>query len=119
MAARIFVFALVVAFATPLLAAEPIALHCARGVGEYPDAAMQLNERGAHVVHVTFVGHRPTRSRADWSLRDCLFTASKLDSTRDIEAHLWFRERGADSDRQPLEPGELSYKAVGRKAINR
>jgi len=104
--------------AMPVMAAEPVALHCARGPGEYPDAAIQLNERGAHVVNVTFVGYRPTRSRADWSLRDCLFTATKLDGTRDIEAHLWYRERGADARRQPLEP-ELSYKAISRRVVNR
>ena len=100
------------------MAAEPVPLHCARGPGDYPDAAMQLNERGAHVVHVTFVGYRPTRSRADWSLRDCLFTASKLDGSRDIEAHLWYRERN-DARARPLEPGELSYKAVSRRVVNR
>ena len=102
----------------PAFAAEPVPLHCARGAGEYPDAAIELKERGAHVVNVTFVGHRPTRSRADWSLRDCLFTATKLDGTRDIDAHLWYRERGGDARRQPLEP-ELSYKAVSRKVVNR
>ena len=104
--------------ASPARAAEPVALHCARGPGDYPDAAIQLNERGAHVVNVTFVGYRPTRSRADWSLRDCLFTASKLDSTRDIEAHLWFRERDASAPVQ-LEPGELSYKALKKRVVNR
>ena len=100
--------------AMPVMAADPVALHCARGPGEYPDAAIQLNERGAHVVNVTFVGYRPTRSRADWSLRDCLFTATKLDASRDIEAHLWYRERAADSPR-PLEPSELSYKVLSKR----
>lgn len=94
----------------PVMAAEPVALHCARGPGEYPDAAMTLNERGAHVVHVTFVGYRPTRSRADWSLRDCLNTAAKLDATRNIDARLWYRERGADAPPEPLEPAALTYK---------
>jgi len=104
--------------ALPVIAAEPVPLHCARGPGDYPDAAIELNERGAHVVNVTFVGYRPSRSRADWSLRDCLFTASKLDGSRDIEAHLWYRERGAHTRPQPLEP-ELSYKAVSRRVVNR
>ena len=104
--------------ALPVIAAEPVPLHCARGAGDSPDAAMELNARGAHVLNVTFVGYRPTRSRADWSLRDCLFTATKLDNTRDIEAHLWYRARGADTRPQPLEP-ELSYKAVSRKVVNR
>jgi len=104
--------------ALPVLAAEPVPLYCARSAGDYPDAAIELNERGAHVVNVTFVGYRPTRSRADWSLRDCLFTATKLDGTRDIEAHAWYRERAADARPQPLEP-ELSYKAVSRRVVNR
>jgi hypothetical protein len=107
------VFSLV---ATPLLAAEPVALHCARGAGDFPDAEMRLSERGAHVLHVTFVGYRPSRSRADWSLRDCLGTASRLDGTRDIDARLWYRERGADSAR-PLEPAALSYKAASRRVV--
>lgn len=105
-------------FALPSFATEPVPLYCGRGAGDYPDAAMELNKRGANVVNVTFVGHRPSRSRADWSLRDCLHTATKLDGTRDIEARLWYRERGADAAPQPLEP-ELSYKAVGRKVVNR
>jgi hypothetical protein len=103
--------------AMPVMAAEPVALHCARGPGDYPDAAILLNERGAHVVNVTFVGYRPTRSRADWSLRDCLSTASKLDATRDIDARLWYRDRGPDADPEPLE--HLTYKAVSRRVIQR
>ena len=104
--------------ASPSMAAEPVALHCARAAGDYPDAAMLLNERGAHVVHVTFVGYRPSRSRADWSLRDCLSTASKLDGTRDIDARLWYRERTPDSRPQPLEPGGLLYKAVSKRVVH-
>jgi len=102
----------------PVVAAEPVPLHCARAAGDYPDAAIELNPRGAHVVNVTFVGQRPTRSRAEWSLRDCLFTATKLDHTRDIEAHVWYRASRSDARRQPLEP-ELSYKAISRKVVNR
>jgi hypothetical protein len=115
---RIPLAALLLVIALPVIAAEPVPLHCARGASDYPDAAIELNERGAHVVNVTFVGHRPTRSRAEWSLRDCLFTAAKLDGRRDIEAHLWYRERGADARPQPLEP-ELSYKAVSRRVVSR
>lgn len=110
--------AAILVFALPSFAAEPVPLYCGRAAGDYPDAAMELNKRGAHVVNVTFVGHRPTRSRADWSLRDCLYTATKLDGTHDIEARLWYRERGADASPQPLEP-ELSYKAVSRRVVGR
>ena len=106
---RLAVLTLLMA-AMPLMAAEPVALHCARGPGDYPDVAMRMNERGAYVVHVTFVGYRPSRSRADWSLRDCLSTATKLDSSRNIEARLWYRERGADAPVEPLEPAALTYK---------
>ena len=78
-------------------AEPPVVLHCARGTPDYPDAEMTLSARGSHVVHVTYVGYRPSRARADWSLNDCLFTASRLDGSRDIVAWLWYREhaRGA------------------------
>jgi hypothetical protein len=108
---------LLVLFAPVLFAAEPVALHCARSTGEFPDAAMTLNERGTHVVHVTFVGYRPSRSRADWSLRDCLSTASKLDASRNIEARLWYRERGVDALVEPLEPAGLVYKAANKRIV--
>jgi hypothetical protein len=106
---RAFAFMLAI-LAAPSMAAEPVALHCARSTGEFPDAQMTFNERGTHVVHVTFVGYRPSRSRAHWSLRDCLSTASKLDASRKIEARLWYRERGVEAPVEPLEPAVLTYK---------
>ena len=36
-----------------------------------------LTASGSHEVHVVFVGVRPSRVRADWSLRDCLNTAAR------------------------------------------
>ena len=97
---------------------RPVALHCARGVADYPDAEMRLSARGHHVVDVTFVGFRPSRVRADWSLRDCLNTASKLDGSRDIVAWLWYRERQLRSSREPLHPhgasAGLVYRASSR-----
>jgi|SRR4051812_37811276 len=102
----------------PLMAAELVSLHCGRGTSDFPDAAMTLNERGAHVVNVTFIGYRPTRSRADWSLRDCLSTARKLDDTRDIDARLWYSERAGDSQPEPLEPAGLTYKAAAKRAVH-
>ena len=116
MDARVFAFTLAM-LATPLMAAEPVALHCARGGADFPDVAMMLNERGAYVVHVTFVGYRPSRSRADWSLRDCLSTAMKIDATRNIDAHLWHRERGGDSRPEALEPAGLFYKAANKRIV--
>ena len=116
MPARVVAFALAL-FVTPLMAAEPVALHCARGSGEYPDAEITLNERGTHVVNVTYVGYRPSRSRADWSLRDCLGTALKIDATRYIEVHLWYRSRGGNSAPEPLEPAGLFYKAANKRIV--
>src|SRR5882672_12001677 len=91
---RAFTFGLLLA-ASPAAHAsdETIALYCARGSGEYPDAEMRLNEAGGHVVRVVYVGYRPSRARADWTLRDCLNTAIKLDGTRDIVVRLWLRDR--------------------------
>lgn len=80
-----------------------VALHCARGaVTDYPDARLVLESAGSRVVHVTFVGYRPSRVRADWSLRDCLRTAAKYDDSRDIVAKLWYREPLLRSPREPL-----------------
>ena len=39
--------ALFLVVAIPAIAAEPVPLHCARGATDYPDAAMELSERGA------------------------------------------------------------------------
>lgn len=116
MGARVLCLSLAM-LATPLMAAEPVALHCARGSGEYPDAAITLNERGAHIVHVTYVGYRPSRPRADWSLRDCLGTALKIDATRNIEVRLWYRDRAGESAPEPLEPAGLFYKAANKRIV--
>lgn len=107
---------LVAALHCPSHAAEPsIALHCARGVPDYPDAELTLGERGNRVVRVVFVGYRPSRVRADWSLRDCLSTAIKFDGSRDIVASLWYRDRARRSPQEPLLPygasASLVYKA--------
>jgi hypothetical protein len=100
---------------------QPVALYCARGVPDYPDAAMTLNNQGTHVVHVTFVGFRPSKTRADWSLRDCLSTAAKLDGSRDIVAWLWYRERYVRGPGEMLRPyggsQTLVYKASQRNVV--
>ena len=109
---------LLAALHLPSQATEPpIALYCARGVADYPDAEMTLNAHGSHVVNVTFVGFRPSRVRADWSLRDCLNTAAKLDGSRDIVAKLWYRERYVRG-RQEL-PGPHGTSALVYKASRR
>lgn len=87
------IWALALCYVASTASADPIALYCARGVPDYPDAEMRLNVGGQHLVRVTYVGFRPTRTRAEWSLRDCLNTAIKLDSSRDIVVSLWYRER--------------------------
>ena len=83
------------AFCASCAAAEPITLYCARGVPDYPDAEVTLNAGDKHVVDVTFVGFRPTGGRAEWSLRDCLNVALKLDASRAVVGSLWYRERHA------------------------
>jgi hypothetical protein len=94
-----------------MAAADPIALYCARGVPDYPDAEMRLNVGGRHVVHVTYVGFQPSRTRAEWSLRDCLNTAIKLDSSRDIQVSLWYRARHS-REVQELMKKRLVYRAA-------
>jgi hypothetical protein len=81
---------------------EPISLHCARGVPDYPRAEMTLSTQSSHVVDVTFVGYRPSRVRAEWSLRDCLNTAMKLDGSRPIVGSLWYRDGAAHSVQELL-----------------
>src|SRR5215470_11803532 len=86
-------WALALCLVAPMASADPIALYCARGVPDYPDAEMRLDQGGGHVVRVTYVGFQPSRARAEWSLRDCLNTAIRLDRSRDILVSLWYRER--------------------------
>jgi hypothetical protein len=103
----------------PCAAAEPpVNLWCARGTPDYPDAAMTLKAHGSHIVDVIFVGFRPSRGRADWSLRDCLSTAMKLDGSRDIVARLWYRDRERRNPLEPLVPHGLVYKASSRTFVS-
>ena len=106
--------------AAPATAQPTISLHCARGVADYPDAEMSINGRSEHVVNVVFVGFRPSRGRLEWSLRDCLSTAAKLDGSRNIVALSWYRERGQRVS-EPLEPfGEsrrLIYQAATKQLV--
>ena len=104
------IWALALCFVAPLASADPIALYCARGVPDYPDAEMRLNVGGRHVVRVTYVGFHPSRTRAEWSLRDCLNTAVKLDGSRDIVVSLWYRERHS-SEVHELPVESLIYRA--------
>jgi len=85
----------------PRPAEERVSLYCARGAGEYPDAELTLSASGPYVMNMVYVGFRPSRGRAEWTLRDCLRTASRLDGSRPIMASLWVRER------QRGAPGEL------------
>jgi hypothetical protein len=107
----------------PAQASDPrVALYCARGVPDYPDAELTLNIHGSHVVDVTFVEFRPSRVRADWSLRDCLSTAAKLDGSRDIVARLWYRsDRYVRGVEEPLHPhgtsATLVYKAARKTVV--
>jgi hypothetical protein len=111
---RAFAFGLLLAAssAAAQTSDETIALYCARGAGEYPDAEMTLNPEGGHVVRVVYVGYRPSPARADWTLRDCLNTALKLDGSRDIVVRLWYRDRFQSSAQAAA---GMAYRAASRK----
>ena len=91
---------------------ETIALYCARATDAYPDAEMTLNAQGGHMVRVVYVGYRPSPARADWSLRDCLNTAIKLDGSRDIVVQLWYRDRFQSAAEAAA---GMAYRAASRK----
>jgi hypothetical protein len=103
--------------ATPCAAQDHFALYCGRGTPGYPDADLTLSANGSHEVHVVFVGTRPSRVRADWSLRDCLNTAARYAGSRDIVASLWYRERDARQQREPMLPYGATYKASSRTVV--
>lgn len=89
---------LLAALCAPAAAAEPpIKLYCARDVPGFTDAEITLSASGPHLVSVTFARERPSRHQTEWALMDCLHTASKLDSKRDILATARYRtpEAGA------------------------
>ncbi|HEX6692061.1 MAG TPA: hypothetical protein VF110_13050 [Burkholderiales bacterium] len=101
---------------------QTVSLHCARGVPDYPDVEMSISGRDEHIVNVVFVGFRPSRARAEWSLRDCLGTAAKLDGSRNIVAFLWYRERGQQAQElmEPFGPARrLVYQASSRQLVVR
>ena len=103
--------------AVPCGAQEHFSLYCGRGTPDYPDAELTLSPTGHHVVHVVFVGYRPSRGRADWSLRDCLNTAARYAGSRDIVASLWYRERDDRLQRVPLAPYQAIYKASSKTVV--
>lgn len=92
----------------PRVAEPTVALHCARGSADYPDAELTLSAGGPHRLTIVYVAYRPTRGRVDWTLRDCLRTAGKLDASRPIVASLWVRERRRGS------PHELILQCLTR-----
>ena len=77
-----------------------MALYCARGSGDYPDAVLTLSASGPYVMDMVYVGYRPSRWRSDWTVRDCLRTAHSLDGSRPIVASLWYRERVRGAPRE-------------------
>src|SRR3954470_24021289 len=86
-----------------LSAASPeprVSLYCARGAADYPDAEITLSAQGAYALHVVYVDFRPSAGRARWTLRDCLYTAQRLDGSRPIVASLWVRGRKRGSPRE-------------------
>lgn len=77
-----------------------MSLYCARGTGEYPDAELTLSASGPYVMNVVYVGYRPSRGRAEWTVRDCLRTANMLDGSRPIVASLWYSDRPRGAPRE-------------------
>src|SRR5262245_22998688 len=115
--ARIPLFLALALVALSCGAQERIPLYCARGVADYPDVRLTLRASGSHAVDVVYVGYRPSRPRADWSLRDCLATAAKIDASRDIVATLWYSDPEAHYRREPLQPHGAVYQAASRKVV--
>ena len=74
-------------------------LYCARAA-DYPDAEITLSEQGPYALQVVYVDFRPSAGRARWALRDCLYTAQRLDGSRPIVASLWVRGRERGSPRE-------------------
>jgi len=58
-----------------------------------------------YTVSVTFFGQEPSKSEMDRILRECIATAVKIDSKKDILATPWFRANLKDN---PLKDKMLS-----------
>jgi len=82
-------------------AERTVKLYCAVNATGFFDAEMQLREQGPNLVNVTFIRTQPSKVVVDWALRDCLRTAVKLDSSRDIVGFAWFKS-GANAAFQLL-----------------
>src|SRR4051812_22750943 len=98
---------------------ERVTLYCARGAADYPDAEIRLSAQGPYDLQVVYVDFHPSAGRARWTLRDCLYTAQRLDGSRPIVASLWVRGRERGSPRelilQCLTPA-LQSLPIGRPA---
>lgn len=120
MRARWWILPVLAALCAPAAAGEPpIKLYCARDVPGFTDAEIVLSERGPHQVSVTFARERPSRHQAEWALMDCLNTASKLDSSKDILATARYRTPEVLSESlEPYGPAKrLRYRASTRNLV--
>ena len=90
-ALRLLAVAVALLLSSTAQADGTVKLYCAVNATGFFDAEMQLRERGPNLVNVTFIRTQPSKTVVDWALRDCLKTAVKLDSSRDIVGSAWFR----------------------------
>lgn len=106
-------------------AIEPVtSLHCARKAAGLERAELRMQRTGPHEVLIRFSRVRPSPRQLDWALRECLETASKLDSSRDIFASASYSEEtwaGAWKEIvEPLAPrGPAGSRAIYRASSGR
>jgi hypothetical protein len=70
---------------------KPLACASAKGIRTEKEFKSVKGQK-TYVVNVTFVGRQPSRREIDHILRDCLASATKVDSSRDILGTAWLRK---------------------------
>jgi hypothetical protein len=70
---------------------KPLTCASAKGIKTEKEFKSVKGQK-TYVVNVTFVERQPTRREIDNILRDCVASATKIDSSRDILGTAWFRK---------------------------
>src|SRR4051794_22528281 len=110
-----------IAMATSVLASakkpSTIPLDCGNISGFNSEAERVYMDKASgggdiYLVNITYIGKRPSASKINLALRQCLALAAKKDGSKDIVANAWYRSLAASdpSDDEMLNPyGALKF----------
>lgn len=111
---------IVLLFSPAASADSKVELACAGRFRPVVDVQIELHDAGPHLLTVGIQGALPPKQTLDWLLHDCLATAIKLDSKRDIVVRAWhYKDRASAPQALEIYPKQqtLVYRASRRKVM--